>query len=158
MKKFLPLVGKPAFWLSLPLLYFYLRWSRRTRVLIIAEGKVLLVKGWYGSGKWTLPGGGLHKGEDSKNGAIREVFEETGLTLTPEQLQPLGEGIFLQYGLRFVFDKFFVELPRSTTLTPLRAEITDITWLPLEEINNNRVEYDVNNTIETWRGLHRLIK
>jgi|TARA_B100000315_G_scaffold253274_1_gene291758 ADP-ribose pyrophosphatase YjhB (NUDIX family) len=35
------------------------------------------------AGVWTLPGGGLNFGEDPADGMVREVFEETGLTVRP---------------------------------------------------------------------------
>lgn len=38
-------------------------------------------------GKWSLPGGGLDYGENSEEGIIREIREETNLTIT--NLKPL---------------------------------------------------------------------
>ena len=40
--------------------------------------------------KWDLPGGHIHVGEDPKDGLIREVKEETGVTLT-EPIEKLYE-------------------------------------------------------------------
>jgi 8-oxo-dGTP diphosphatase len=31
---------------------------------------------------WTLPGGGLDHGEDPRSAVVREVYEETGLSVT----------------------------------------------------------------------------
>ncbi len=42
-------------------------------------GRVLLVRAKDGS--WELPGGGLEHGENSKEALIREIGEETGLTV-----------------------------------------------------------------------------
>jgi phosphohistidine phosphatase SixA/ADP-ribose pyrophosphatase YjhB (NUDIX family) len=60
---------------------------RVTRVssyaLCIDGGRILLVRiahgYWSGTGKWTLPGGGLDFGESPRVGALRELTEETGL-------------------------------------------------------------------------------
>ena len=41
----------------------------------IAQGHSGGFDGW-----WTLPGGGLDHGEDPRDGALRELTEETGLT------------------------------------------------------------------------------
>jgi 8-oxo-dGTP pyrophosphatase MutT (NUDIX family) len=38
---------------------------------------------------WITPGGGLHDGESIEDGAVREVFEETGLRLSATQLGPV---------------------------------------------------------------------
>jgi ADP-ribose pyrophosphatase YjhB (NUDIX family) len=35
------------------------------------------------AGFWTLPGGGINFGEDPVSGMIREVYEETGLSVRP---------------------------------------------------------------------------
>jgi 8-oxo-dGTP pyrophosphatase MutT (NUDIX family) len=64
------------------------------RVVLIADGRVLLQHG-FDPGRpeagtwWLTPGGGLHDGESVEDGAVREVFEETGLRLAPTQLGPV---------------------------------------------------------------------
>lgn len=41
----------------------------------------------HGEGTWTLPGGKLHFGEAFEDAACREVQEETGLLVAPEEVQ-----------------------------------------------------------------------
>lgn len=46
------------------------------------DDAILLVRvapGYPAAGSWTLPGGGLHFGEDPAVGVLRELTEETGL-------------------------------------------------------------------------------
>lgn len=65
---------------------------RAARVLLVdAAGRVLLFLGYdpdnRASGTWWFtPGGGLEPGENSRDGAVREVREETALVLRPENL------------------------------------------------------------------------
>jgi 8-oxo-dGTP diphosphatase len=51
--------------------------------LCVEDGRILLCRispGYWGDvGQWTLPGGGLDFGESPRDGAIRELAEETGL-------------------------------------------------------------------------------
>jgi 8-oxo-dGTP diphosphatase len=53
----------------------------------VRDGAVLLAR-WIGSDppRWTLPGGGLDHGEDPRDGAVREVEEETGYRVELRQL------------------------------------------------------------------------
>lgn len=52
-----------------------------TLVGLDAEGRVLLVRHSYGSGGWTLPGGGLGAREEPETGLRREIREELGCEL-----------------------------------------------------------------------------
>jgi 8-oxo-dGTP pyrophosphatase MutT (NUDIX family) len=56
-------------------------------VLIWHEGKVLLVKNSYVP-YHSAPGGYVHDGEKSRDAAARELREETGLRVAPEELVP----------------------------------------------------------------------
>lgn len=49
-------------------------------------GRLLLVRHSYGSGAWTLPGGGMRQGEDPIHAAQREMVEEIGCDLQDVQL------------------------------------------------------------------------
>ncbi len=52
------------------------------RVLAVnPRGEVLLVRHSYGSSAWTLPGGGVGRGETPTKAAIRELAEETACKL-----------------------------------------------------------------------------
>jgi len=61
-------------------------WAGGVRVAVTDEsGRVLLVKHRYeaeGREIWMLPGGNIEEGETSRDAAIREVLEETGLIVT----------------------------------------------------------------------------
>ena len=61
--------------------WFIVRPTRKgVRCLIEHEGKFLFIRNSYGSKKWTIPGGGVNRGESFENTAIRETQEEVGIT------------------------------------------------------------------------------
>ncbi len=62
------------------------RWRKRpiagvSVIVTNLTGDVLLLKHSYGPDVWSLPGGGLARGEDPVTAARREVFEELGVEL-----------------------------------------------------------------------------
>jgi len=73
-------------------------WRRQTaRVLPVdAEGRVLLLHGWDprrpDDSFWFTIGGGAEAGESMRQAAARELREETGLRVDPEQLgEPIAQ-------------------------------------------------------------------
>jgi 8-oxo-dGTP pyrophosphatase MutT (NUDIX family) len=72
---------------------------RAARILVIdGAGRVLLFRGWDPARPshryWFTPGGGLDPGESPAQGAARELAEETGLRVRPEELgQPVWEDV-----------------------------------------------------------------
>jgi ADP-ribose pyrophosphatase YjhB (NUDIX family) len=63
--------------------------------VVIDQGRVLLVRRGREplKGHWTLPGGLLELGESLHAGVMREVLEETGLTVEPLELVDLVDRI-----------------------------------------------------------------
>lgn len=62
----------------------------RARIVVENEKKeILLLKTWLGAGRWGLPGGGIDRGEYPEKAAVRELYEETGISLSADALQPL---------------------------------------------------------------------
>lgn len=79
-QKIWQILGRLGYFPSYPLISLYLFNSKRVRVVIKSDNKVLVVKPWLNNGKWDLPGGGLHKNEDPVDGCIRELKEELNLS------------------------------------------------------------------------------
>jgi len=89
-------------WQYLKLLYYWFANPARTayrfifrpttvgvKCLVVCDGEFLLVRHNYGHGAWTIPGGGVERGESFEEATKRELFEETGIVATT--LQKLGE-------------------------------------------------------------------
>jgi len=63
--------------------------------VVVDQGRVLLVRRGHEplKGQWSLPGGGVEVGESLTAGVVREVSEETGLTVEPLELIELLDRI-----------------------------------------------------------------
>lgn len=66
---------------------------RGSAVILDAERRVLLVRQFPDSDFWLLPGGGAEPGELSREAAVREVREETGLDVVCERLLWMSESM-----------------------------------------------------------------
>jgi 8-oxo-dGTP diphosphatase len=85
--------------------------------------------------QWALPGGYLEVDEDLASGAARELHEETGIELRPEELRQLGA-----YGEpdrdprnRTISIAFLVELDRAIDAEG-GSDATDAQWLPVASL------------------------
>ena len=148
-KKFLVFCGQAVFWLTWPALWLMLRWSRRTRLLLVCGDEFLVLRGWLGSGEWGLPGGGLHRGEDKIVGLIREVEEETGLHISADQLKYAFDGLYKNKGLSFTYHSYVAELDSKPSLKPQPREIAEISWQKLYK-PTVRLNSDAQQTLDWW--------
>ena len=68
--------------------------TTRVSVVVVEDGKILLVKHRKGNKQyWVLPGGRLEYGETFIDCAVRELREETGLIIEAEKFIFLSEAI-----------------------------------------------------------------
>lgn len=153
MKRFIRLSGMAAFWLSWPLLYVYLRRAERTRVLLVSGGEVLLIHTWHGTGKWSLPGGGIHKNEEKALAATRELMEETGVALGVDQLRPLGTTTHTEYKLAFTCHYFVAELKQSLAVQPRMPEVLEAVWIPMHTLDKNDLAPDARYALTAYTAL-----
>ena len=85
-----------------------------------------------GGGQWGTPGGRLEPGEDAKTAIVREVFEETSLTLEP--VNELGtHEIAMPFGT-VRMTSFKAHVPNGVQIITDPDEHHGFTWLPLAEL------------------------
>jgi ADP-ribose pyrophosphatase YjhB (NUDIX family) len=150
MRKLWRLCGRAAYWLTLPALKVYLRPTQRTRVLVVHNQKLLVIKAWLSDGRWSLPGGGLHASELAVAGVKRELQEETGVVLDTAVFQPGDTFQFKNHGLLFSYQLFTVKAAEAYPLSKQRLEITDVAWLPISAVSAQNAAPDVLQALRTW--------
>lgn len=101
------------------------------KTFIFREGKILLVRIGYAHKKWVLPGGGIERGEESIQAAIREVQEETGLVLS--NLLYVSERAYTnQYKKVTVF--YYTATTTTEDLIIDGQEIVNAGWFSLDSL------------------------
>lgn len=108
--------------------------------IIIENENVLIVRRGQPPrmGAWSIPGGGVHLGEDLEEACIREVKEETGL-----DVEILSEGRVLnrvtrdEWG-RVQFHYVLIDFVCRPTGGVLQAasDISEARWVPLSEVSS----------------------
>ena len=106
-----------------------------SKVVMKVKSRVLFLK--RADGDWELPGGHLNKGETYQRGAVREVFEETGIMLRKLKLI-LSEKNF----------HLFVTKPKITKVT-LSDEHVDHVWIKSKDIPKLKLSKATKKNIKT---------
>ena len=105
-----------------------------SNIIVIQNNKILLLlrnAGWK-TGFWGPPGGIADEEESPKDTAIRETFEETGLTINQEDLHFLMAKIKRDFGAVwfYITDKYSGDVELSW-------EHKDYKWFDIEELSED---------------------
>lgn len=129
-------IASPLFVLFLRL-FTLLTGVERVRVMVINEdNEVLLVRGVISDGKWSLPGGGVARGEEPAAAARRELFEETGIDAPERAFHYLETLDGTQTDVSYRAPLYLLHSKRN--LLPAKAvnpwEISQVQWFPMDDL------------------------
>ncbi len=114
-------------------------------VAVWHEGRLLVIRNSY-KASYTIPCGRIKRGENTAHAAVRELNEEVGIQLDPEQLSFVGTytGQF-----RYASDigSFFeVVMSRMPPVTPDNREVIWAQFMTLDQIR----KLPLNPTVKAW--------
>ena len=119
---------------------------RRTRLasyaVAVADGRILLCRiapTYPAEGHWTLPGGGIDWGEHPNDALVREVHEETDLTLESYTLAGIDSATLggaagrpAMHAVRFIYRCVTSGEP---SVVEEHGSVDTAAWVPLENLS-----------------------
>ena len=127
--------------------------------LVPESGRLLLTR-YVGSGRWSLPGGGIDHGEQPQEALLREVHEETGLTLRDAQLADVDSVHFTGHAPDGALEDFHAVriVYRGTVRAGAEPAVVEVdgssdaaAWIRLDELDR----YPVTGFVGIALGLLR---
>ncbi|MDR2123262.1 MAG: NUDIX domain-containing protein [Flavobacteriaceae bacterium] len=127
------------------------RMNVRVYALLIHEEKLLFLKEMYaGNQLLKLPGGGLELGEGTKQTLEREFMEELNLKVIVKE-HFYTQDFFLRSRLtpdsQLLSIYYKVECEDLSTLKIIDEGIAEILWIPLEELNVEKIPLPVDKVV-----------
>lgn len=128
-------------------------------IVVFNEDKVLLVH--HNLGHWGIPKGHIELGETDEETALREVFEETGVSVSI--IEGFKEKI--TYSPQKGIEKdvyFFIGIPNNNNLEPQHSEVSEAKYVSFNEslklITYNEEKNILKNAIKFWEDKNEIIR
>ena len=116
--------------------WFIVRPTRMgVKCLIEHQNKFLFIRNSYGSKRWTIPGGGVNRGESLESAVIRETREE--VNITPSNLINIGTYIHQKEYKHDSLTIFYTKT-QSPKFTIDPVEIEEARWMTFDEVPQPR--------------------
>ncbi|SCG85206.1 NUDIX hydrolase [Methanobacterium congolense] len=122
-------------------------------ILTDPDGKILIIKRSTESktnpGRWELPGGKVDQNESIDQALLREVYEETGLKITPDHVVGVSEqNLHIIRAVHIIMSGRIIE--GELTLSP---EHEGYAWVFLENLSNYELADWLHDFITNQKSL-----
>ena len=121
------------------------------RCIITDNDNILLLQrtkdDLFNAGKWEIPGGKIDPGQSAEDSQIREIKEETGLDIEPDNSDTYIDSFIITDG-RYSGSKYISIVGLAKVIkgnVKLSPEHDDFNWVPSQEIP----EYDLTDISTT---------
>ncbi len=107
--------------------------------VVIHNSHVLLVKLTYGpaKGKWLIPGGLVDPGELLQEAVVREIHEETGISVQPTGIIGLRSMVRIRDHLTDLYCVFVCQVTSDEQkIVQEDEEVADARWMPLSDLDS----------------------
>ena len=112
-------------------------------IISVKDGKILLSRRCntgYEDGKYSLPAGHIEENETLTEGGAREVFEEIGVHLKPQDLTLVH--VMHRKHMDIRMDFFFsAELGQQKPMNKEPGKCDDLSWFSLSALPENTIPY-----------------
>jgi 8-oxo-dGTP pyrophosphatase MutT (NUDIX family) len=146
------MIRRLGFMLLWPGLFLYFLGSKRTRIMLLHNDEILLVQDrsryFYDDESWTLPGGGIHRGEEITVAAAREVSEELGVHIEPDSLQLKATQKSGGYGLQYRAYFLVCNLPAKPDVHTQPNEVRSARWFKLSQANSLQLKREAQQGLQ----------
>jgi ADP-ribose pyrophosphatase YjhB (NUDIX family) len=119
------------------------------RLLVVLRGRA------PGAGLWSIPGGRCLPGESPRQACVREVFEETGLSVRALRLAGTVQRCGPTDDVVYVIDDFFCELVDPATSGAIVAadDAAGVRWVDRGELSRLAVVPGLVEALAEWDAL-----
>jgi 8-oxo-dGTP diphosphatase len=101
----------------------------KKEILLLKRGKLAKNE----RGKWEIPGGAVNYGETLEDALVREVQEETGLTVVVDRLLTVSNHILKNEGQHWVSSSFYCHTIKGEPVIKEPDKTETIGWFSLKE-------------------------
>lgn len=108
-------------------------------VLVRRADTLLLLRrrGVHGEGTWSTPGGHLNYGESPEECAVREVLEETGVSIDGVRFAGITNDVFEAEGRHYVTLWMEARWASGTARVAAEHEMSEVGWYALDALPSN---------------------
>jgi ADP-ribose pyrophosphatase YjhB (NUDIX family) len=99
----------------------------------VGPGRIVLQRQPPGHG-WSVPGGLLNRNEAPVDAAARELFEESGVRVDPDDLTAMNPNVLVHTAGRWIDCVFSAHVPGTTEFTVDGGEVLEASWFRLDSL------------------------
>ncbi|KNF09547.1 ADP-ribose pyrophosphatase [Gottschalkia purinilytica] len=123
-----------------------------TKALVFKGNEILILKraskSKFGKDLWDIPGGKLNFGEEPLEGLLREIYEETSLSISPKSIIDVSSGIDNEKGIQYVTITYLCDYVSGEVR--LNDENKEFAWANIKNMKDYNKMYYLEQSLDKY--------